>query len=97
MTYELINTLTTNTLACFDSQRAAEAALRRYKVDDPGFADQLTIVAFNGEGEAVEEIEADPRPVIMGQFYKRIAGRLGWPYPQHRATLSRSDLGQKSH
>jgi hypothetical protein len=52
MTFELINKATANTLAAFDSEREAQRALRRFAQSDPGFAEQLVVVAFDNEGMA---------------------------------------------
>jgi hypothetical protein len=54
MTYELINTLTANTLASFDTEDEARAALEEFTEADEPFASTLQIVAFDDDGLAVE-------------------------------------------
>lgn len=49
MTFELINTLTTNTLASFASEDAARVALEEFRASDERFAASLTVVAFDDE------------------------------------------------
>lgn len=58
VTYELINTVTTNTLASFASAQEARDALDAFRATDEKFAASLTVVAFDDEGLALDEVEA---------------------------------------
>ena len=53
MTYELINSVTTNTIAAFASERDAVRAFEAIAQDKNELAEQLVVVAFNDDGEAV--------------------------------------------
>jgi len=55
MTYELINTSTTNTLASFLTEAEAREALERFRAADEQFASTLTLVAFDDDGLALDE------------------------------------------
>jgi hypothetical protein len=71
MTYELINTLTTNTLGSFDSEEEARDALARFQASDARFAANLALVAFDEEGLAVDavEVEAPEREAEVVRAY----------------------------
>jgi len=56
MTYELINTTTTNTLASFASEQEARTALERFRASDERFAGTLMVVAFDDDGLALDEV-----------------------------------------
>jgi hypothetical protein len=64
MTYELINSVTTNSLAAFASEQEAREAWERFAQSDERFAQNLVIVAFDDEGLALEgapgELHASP-------------------------------------
>ena len=60
MTYELINTATTNTVASFGDEREAWLAYEVMRSQVPSeVADSLALVAFNDNGEA-EQLLAAP-------------------------------------
>lgn len=59
MTYELINGATTNTLAWFNTRGAAEQALERLREENAELAGMVEIVAFDNEGLAIDEEEAE--------------------------------------
>ena len=61
MTYELINGITTNTLASFNTRHAADEALERMREENPELANMVEVVAFDDEGLALEEDEPAPR------------------------------------
>ena len=63
MTYELINTVTTNTFASFTSAEEANAALEELRATDDKFAASLVVVAFDDEGLAVDERGTEPADV----------------------------------
>ena len=60
MTYELINGITANTLATFNTRHAAEAALEQMRAENHSLARAVEIVAFDDEGLALEEEEPSP-------------------------------------
>jgi hypothetical protein len=62
MTYELINTITTNTLASFASEVEAREALERFRATDQKFGETLELVAFDDEGLAVDEEPGPAKP-----------------------------------
>lgn len=61
MTYELINQVTSNTLAAFDREEEALEAFQRLAAEDAGLADSLLLVIFNDEGEAIQASPARER------------------------------------
>lgn len=61
MTYELINQVTSNSVAAFAREQEALEAFQRLAAEDAGLADSLLLVAFNDEGEAVEAVPARQR------------------------------------
>ncbi|HEY6052401.1 MAG TPA: hypothetical protein VIU86_00645 [Gaiellaceae bacterium] len=65
MTYELVNQLTTNSLASFETEREAVAIYREFAESDPDFAADLLIVRFDEEGEAVEAHPAAERSAVL--------------------------------
>jgi len=60
VTYELINAVTTNTLASFHTRAAAERALDDLGEENAELARVVEIVAFDDDGMALEEEEAEP-------------------------------------
>jgi hypothetical protein len=55
VTYELINSVTTNSLASFASEQEAREAWERFAESDERFAKDLVIIAFDDEGLALLE------------------------------------------
>lgn len=61
MTYELINAVTTNTIAAFDSEHEAAAAFAELRAQNAAFASSLVLVEFDDDGEAVQADSAADR------------------------------------
>jgi hypothetical protein len=73
MSYELINTLTTNTLASFERERDAQHALQHFLDDNPDFASHLAIVSVDDEGEAQDEAVVGRAPFVWTGAALRIS------------------------
>ena len=58
MTYEIINAVTTNTVASFASEDEARVAFERILAADDEHAAELALVAFDDAGEALELLHA---------------------------------------
>ena len=70
MTYELINSVTTNSLASFASEQEAREAWERFAASDERFAKSLVIIAFDDEGLALSESgagELKPRAELVAK------------------------------
>ena len=63
MTYEIINTTTSNTLCAYEDERLAIAALRQIAANDEASADEFAVVAFDDDGE-VTEVLAGPTALL---------------------------------
>ena len=61
MTYELVNRQTANSLASFESETDALLAFRAIEDDDGRLAQNLLVVVFDDEGEAVDAHAAAER------------------------------------
>jgi hypothetical protein len=90
MSYELINTITTNTLASFEHEADAQRALEHFAHDDPAFAEQLMIVRFDDQGEAVEGVPANERSVSVGAIFTGMWERLHFHSGGPSATVPRA-------
>jgi hypothetical protein len=62
MTYELVNSVTTNSLASFASEQEAREAWERFAASDERFAKSLVIIAFDDEGLALEDGARELKP-----------------------------------
>lgn len=60
MTYELINMLTTNTLAAFENEDDARREYAFVCEQDPAHQDAYVLVALDDEGEAQEVLAGPP-------------------------------------
>lgn len=58
MTYEIINAVTTNTLAAYESEDKAREAYEGFVQADPAHAGELALVAFDKDGDAKQLLSA---------------------------------------
>jgi hypothetical protein len=54
VTYEILNALTTNTIAAFTSEEDAWTAYKRLTHEQPEYAEHLAVVVFDDAGEALQ-------------------------------------------
>jgi hypothetical protein len=91
MHYELINAVTTNSVAAFESEDEAQAALSEFRASDAAFAKTLTVVAFDDNGHAHDEEVAEPSASA------RVRANVSGGFGRRAATAQRATARRRSH